>query len=295
MIAGINIKDTAGKYSLNLVSNLIGNIGIAILVSNIFSFILGTNEFLSYIRERLMDIVISKDFIARLNPEEQKKFLSLALKPSREISKIYSGVDDYFEQYIKKSMSLFDTCYRGHLVLNVVASFNKDRNVLQAECDLNYLVYKVAEKFDPLRLLSDDDQYQHIETFVSSGGKRLQLKPTSNLSAEDLKKTCSKSGTYTEIPDEFNSFKQISVQIKVIEFGNDHWQVFSYKTIKPTDRVQINIKCEDDIIIRKCDTYGVQEDFDIAYADDNRSIKVTYNDWLEPGFGVNFLLAKKDN
>ncbi len=61
-LSGINIKDAQTiTYLINLGANLFQSVGLAILVANIFSFTIGTEEFLKYIRERLMKIVVSKD------------------------------------------------------------------------------------------------------------------------------------------------------------------------------------------------------------------------------------------
>ena len=100
-------------FIVTVVANTISSIGIAIFVANIFTFTIGTEEFLQFIRERLIKIVISKDFITRLSSEEQKSLLGMVLKPSRELAEIYSGINDYFDQYVEDSMTLFDNCYRG--------------------------------------------------------------------------------------------------------------------------------------------------------------------------------------
>ena len=55
------------------------SIGIAIFVANIFTFHLGTKEFFNYVEEMLLKIIVSKEFIGRLDPKDKKELLKLIL------------------------------------------------------------------------------------------------------------------------------------------------------------------------------------------------------------------------
>jgi len=58
IIADIQSTHASHQYIYHLLSNLFESIGIAILVANIFSFVIGTDQFMEYIRERLINIEI---------------------------------------------------------------------------------------------------------------------------------------------------------------------------------------------------------------------------------------------
>lgn len=278
-------------YLLGLISKLLESTGVAIFIANIFTFTISTNEFVKYIREKLMNIVMSKDFVARLDATEQKNLLHMVLKPTRELSNIYSGINDYFNQYVEDSMSLFDTNYRGHMVLDAVASIDGDKNILKVEFDLDYMVYKVGDEFDSLKLALEDERFEHIRTVVRAQGHEEKTVPAEMITeAEKIEDPTMKKLYEMEVPAEFNKFDQINVSRRVIEYGNDHWQVFSYKTIKTCDRLTVVFRCEEGLVIRNINTYGVQDKFVIERS--KGKVKVIYNDWLSPGFGVNILVAR---
>jgi hypothetical protein len=92
ILSGLTSENSLGQYVLVLVSQLLQSTGIAILVANIFTFILGTEQFVNYIREKLVSIVISKDFVSNLNQSEQRNLLKMVLKPAKELSAMYSGI-----------------------------------------------------------------------------------------------------------------------------------------------------------------------------------------------------------
>ena len=292
IFASIESSHKEHQYFFDLISKLSESVGIAILVANIFSFTIGTTEFLQYIRQRLIDIVVSKDFIARLNQEEQRELLKMTLKPPRKLSEIYSGIDDYFKNYIDNSLALFDTCYRGHIVLSAEASMDQENHRLRVDLQLDYIVYRVAERFDPLLLWFEGEDSVHVETKIKSPRGEHEILTEQKLTElHDIRDPSMKQGYEMEVPDRFNQYRHINISRKIIEYGNDHWQIFSYKTIKPCDQLLLNLRCKDGIVVRRCDTYGLQDDFEIETSEDKTHIRVAYNDWLSPGFGVNILLA----
>ncbi|MDD5393193.1 MAG: hypothetical protein PHE17_09260 [Thiothrix sp.] len=296
ILIGLVVSDVVSTheshlYILKLISSLLQNIGIAIFVANIFTFIIGTEEFLTLVRERLVNIIISKDFIARLSSEEQRKLLHIVLKPAKELSNVYSGINDYFNQYINDSMSLFDKCYRGHMILDAVASYNEDRNCIQVEFDIDYIVYKIGDKFEPILLGLEDGRSKHIKTIIRGSGDIEEVLTDKNAESIENKDSTMSQMWEIKVPEKFNNLSQINVSRRIIEYGEDHWQVFSYKTIKACDQLTIILRCEDGLVIKKCSTYGVQNRYSIDQEDSR--IKVTYGNWLSPGFGVNLMVSKQ--
>lgn len=278
------------EFTFYALSLLFTNVGIATFIANIFTFIMGTDQFVEFIREKLINIVISKDFIRNLNQDEQKKLLHMVLKPAKELSEIYSGITSYFNQYIDNSMRLFDTVYRGHMRIDGIASFSEENGRIQIEYDIDYIIYKTGEKFDPIMLGFEDKSFVHVRTIIRGHGeKEKELTDDQAKEIESSDPTMQKM-MELEIPSEFNKLSQINISRRIIEYGSDHWQIFSYKTIKACDQVSISIKCEDGLIIKNCNTYGIQGNFSIEKS--SSKIKVTYNDWLSPGFGVNILVAR---
>lgn len=280
-------------YLLGLISKFLESVGIAIFVAHIFTFTLGTEEFISFIRDRLINVVLSKDFVTKLSPAEQKNLLHMVLKPTKELSSIYSGINDYFNQYVEESMSLFDTCYRGHMVLDGYASYNQEKGCIQIRYDLDYMVYKIGDEFESLKLGFEDDSFEHVRTIIRAAGEQEQKVPENLISEiEEIGDPTIKKLYNMTVPTEFNKHSQINVSRRIIEYGNDHWQVFSYKTIKACDRLTVVLRCEAGLEIKNSNIYGVQDECVIE--EEEGQVKVVFNDWLSPGFGVSILVAKKE-
>lgn len=279
MLSSTTQTDQTLKYIVSLFSGLLQNIGLSIIIGCIFDFIIGTEDFIKYIRERLVDIVLSKDFITKLNENEQKRLLKLTLKPTREVSSIYSGIDDYFDTYVNKSMELFETCYRGQMTIDAIASIDKERNVIKIEWDITYLVYRVAEKFEPLLIWVSDDNTEHVETTITAN--KNDIERINNNSLIDIDKSkiqdpILNKGYTIEFPERFNRFREVTIRRKLIEYGNNHWHLFCYKAMKPCHRITVNISCHDGIIIKDVNTFGVQDEFSIE--NNKHKVRIAYND-----------------
>lgn len=279
-------------FLIKLLADTLSSVGIAILVANIFSFTIGTEKFLHFIRERLIKIVVSKDFIARLSSEEQKSLLGMVLKPSRELAEIYSGINDYFDQYVEDSMTLFDDCYRGHMHIEAVASYNEDKGYVQIVFDYDYIMYKIAAEFDELPVWFEDERHEHIRTIVAAkAGDWEEIPAEAIKKLDNIEDPTMVKGYSMSIPDNFNKLDHVNVSRRIVEAGNDHWQIFSFKTIKPCDQLTVSLRCEDGLIIKDSNIYGIQDKFSIEK--ENSKIRVRFTDWLSPGFGVNIMVAKE--
>ncbi|MBE0465559.1 hypothetical protein [Halomonas colorata] len=238
-------------FVIELIANVMSSVGIAILVANIFSFTIGTEEFLKFIRERLIKIVISKDFVTRLSSEEQKSLLGMVLKPSRELAEIYSGINDYFDQYVEDSMSLFDNCYRGHMRIEGVAYFDEKKNRVQIDYDYDYVMYKTANEFDELPVWFEDERHEHIRTIVAAKAGDWEEIPAELIKELDnIEDPTMVKGYSMSVPDKFNKLDHVNISRKICEAGNDHWQIFSFKTIKPCDQLTVSLRCENGLIIK---------------------------------------------
>lgn len=293
LISMIPSSNKTVSFIIEVIAKIIESIGVAIFIGHIFTFTMGTEEFLNYIRNRLIKIVISKEFITKLSQSEQKNLLRMVLKPTKELSNMYSGINSYFTQYIDESINLFKKSYRGHMNIDAVASYNKEKNKIQILFDLDVITYKTDDMFEPIQLSLEEESFELLGVTIK--GKGGEFEEINKEIIENILKP-NQSGMKKRheiiIPDKFNSLTQINTSIKIVEYGEKEWQIFSFSNAKPCDQLSITLRCEDNIIIKSSNMYGVEQKFSVEKSD--KKIKVTYNDWLSPGFGVNIMVAQNN-
>jgi len=308
LVIGENVKlktsEVIGdsKYWWDVLSNVLVNLGIAIFIANIFNFIIGTESFVSYIRDKLINIIVNRDFITKLSIDERKKMLQEILKPPKELSTIYSGIIEYFNTYINESMALFNSHYRSGLVLNVDAYIDKDKSRVKVEIELNYRIYKVMGEYENLPVGFEDDDSKIIMTKITAPDnkeiilKDNELKPKQQVKDGGLvtKDSSVKSASTQGIPIEFKEYKHLDISRKFVEYGSDHWHMFTYRISQPCDKMQMKLNCHDNLLIKKCITYGISDKFNIEEDALSKKVTINCNSWLNPGYGLCVIVSTSE-
>lgn len=293
----VNNIDTSPTiiFGIGLLSELCKVGGVALFVSNIFTFRIDAEDFINYIKNQLRSIVLSKDFIRNLNIAERKDMLRLILRPSADQSNIYSNIDEYFNKYIDESMALFDVIFRSGLVIDIDAKYYQDIDKIALETNIEYRIYKVSEEYEKLPMGFEDPDSKLIETIISaSNGDSKKL--DSGKDSEHNRDITLATLLEQPIPEQFQKYDHLKVNREIREYGNSEWCLFSYRAMRPCDSLTIKINCDEKIQIMKCITYGKEENFDIKPKpplNKCSDIRISYNGWLSPGFGVSVLLIRE--
>jgi hypothetical protein len=289
-------------FLIGIANNLLKNLGVAIIIAYIFTYISGTNSFVEFIKDKLISIIITKDFLNKLSNDERREMLNTILKPTKEIASVYSGINDYFNKHITKSLALFETHFRSSYQLNAIAKIDENKKIVRVDTKINYRMYKVSGKFERLNVGFEDEnaEEQPVEIF-SPDGERYEIK-TKPLDKEGL---ASKEndvdfnndpslvkGYVALLPDELKQYDYLDIIKRITEFGNDHWHLFTFRTTQPCDKLSIYITCESNLVIKKYVTFGKINSFNIDCQNDNRIINIFCNEWMEAGLGVAILIAK---
>ncbi|MCP4521883.1 MAG: hypothetical protein GY827_09380 [Cytophagales bacterium] len=295
--AEINSATFTGKTYLLVLVELIKSIGIALLVANFFSFIIGTKDFVEFIKNKLQEVVISNDFVKDLDHKGKVKLAKLILGPKTEISKIYNGIEKYFDSYLNDSFKLFTLIFRGKVSINVKAKVGSD-NIVFFDEELEYRSFRVDQKMARLRHSFEDNRSKHIKTTITTpDGDTYELADTDehdDTNSEDASMAVKK---IQSIPDEFVKHDYLDIERHFHEFGEDHLGVFSYKATQPSDGLTIRFECYDDLIIKYVNTYGASSNFSIEPNSpiNKTEVVITCKKWLSPGFGVMVIVSKKQN
>jgi hypothetical protein len=289
-------------FLIGIVSDLLKSLGIAIIIAYFFTYISGTKSFVEFIKKGLISIIVTKDFLNKLNDKERREMLNIILRPKNEIATTFSGINDYFNKQIKKSLSLFETHFRTSYQLNAVAKIDKKKNVVCVEAQLTYRMYKVSGKFENMNVGYEDEDIveQPLEIFSPKGEKYvLDIKTldkkglTSDEIETDFKNDPSLiKGSIAYLTDELKQYDYLDTNRKMTEYGNDHWHLFTLRITQPCDKFSIYLVCEDDLVIKKYVPFGKLNSFNIECQDNKKVINIFCHEWMESGLGVAILIAK---
>lgn len=300
----LGANDNSMSFFLQSIgTKFVSTIGISIFVGSIFNWIIGTQNFSNYVKSKIVNVLISKDYIGDLEIEKKKSMLMSIMRPKKSISSIYSRIDDYFKLYAKKSMNLFkEQQFRSNVNFSGRARRNKNGQVY-IDYKLMYRTYVVDSEHKDLETGFNDNKLSCIkETRVALPDKSFKKLEVREISKEQASSDYLRNDSVTQkvqiaiLPnDDYRKANYLNVEQDGAEYGDDHWINFSYRSSKPTDAMTMMIECDDDLVVKDAVPYGPMNSFDINISEDKKNISVVCNKWMDPGYGVNILIAKNSN
>lgn len=277
----------------------LSTIGISIFVGSIFNWIIGTQNFSEYVKEKIVNVLVSRDYIGDLEVSKKKSMLMSIMRPNKTISTIYSRINDYFKLYAKKSMELFkEQQFRSNLSLVGRAKYDGAGHVY-IDYRFSYRAYVVDKEHENIRIGFSNDLSKVKKTQIALPDSGYNDFPANKIDKEQdsgyLGNDCATEVVLeTPLPnDNYRKAKYLDVIREIEEFGENHWINFSYRSSKPTDGMLMTIDCEGDLVVKDAVPYGPSNVFDIVISNDKKRVNVSCNAWMDPGYGVNILIANE--
>jgi len=299
-------QSSKALFFINIVIELIKNSGIALVIAYIFTYVSSTQAFIKYIRDRLINIIITKDFLSRVSKEERRDMAKKLLNHTEE--PVYPGINNYFNKHVLQSLSLFETHFRSSYQVNAMAKIDENKSVVRVDAELRYRMYKVSGNFEELNIGFEDENVedQPIE-ILTPDGEKIELK-TEIINRNELKakgKTTIFNNDASLIKEsiveispqdkqKIEKFNYVDVVNRFTEYGNDHWHLYALRILKPCDKLSIYLSCDKGLKIKKFIPFGQPNSFYSNCRDEDRIIDIFCNEWIEAGLGVAILIAKED-
>lgn len=285
------------QYLCTIAQYLANSIGLALLVASVFSFSIESASFLDYMKGILVRIVVSKDFLRNLSLSNKREAMELILKPSDDQASLASQVEEYFKQHIDQSMHLFEKNFKSSGNLNLRATYEDDNPVVRVYEDSSYTIHRTEPRFLPLKFGFEDSRSKLID-----GEYVIPNEPGRPLKEADFKGTPRKaeSGllwnefTY-ELPDDVHNHPYISIHMRYIEYGQDHWQLIVYRSMSFMNGLNVSLLCERDLRVKGYMIFDVEKNYTVTLSPDSKDLRIRCSQWIQPGRGLCILVAKENS
>lgn len=285
----LNLQIKKPELWLIIVFKLLESIGIAILISSIFTYASGTSEFVNKIQSLLQDIIVSRNFLGNIDSQSKREALNALIKPSSEEKRAYSNIEDYLNTYISQTIDVTNKCVRSNYNINAIA-YIKDKKVF-VDSDISYRLYPTKDGYSAIKvgfLVGEEnstcrkvvvntphgeraifDALEFEEIQIDAGAARL-----ATIDLSKYAKTCS----------------HLDISIEMTEAGADHWIMLSFAALIPTDGFRHTLKCQDGLVINAYHTFIHGAKF---YVDKPSSKEMTAscNEWINEGTGLSILIS----
>lgn len=289
------------KVVKKIIIQLFTGIGSTLIISAIFSWIIGTESFLEFIDDKILKKMSSPEYVENLSPEAKRKLLKEVIKPNIEVSKIYSPTSSYFEGQIKKSMDMFKCAFRSDLNIHGKAKFNTEKNRVETKATITYKTYKFEGSHEDLQIGIEGESADlgDATVFLQSGTSKnlvFQLvdKDNPKVSEKFKNEESIKKVAVCELPEELSDQDSFLIKREITEFGEDHWHHYSYRASMPIHGLNLTIDCEKGLLIKDVIPYGSSGIFDIKTNEKRDRLTIICSNWIETGFGLSIIIGKED-
>jgi len=282
-------------FAFYITIKVIESISIAIIVASIFTYTLGTGEFIGKIKDLLEDIVVSRDFLENLSKEGKEEALKSLLKPSDIEQKSYINIGRYYDDYVKDSLSVGNKNVRSNYSISGTAFYNEEKCKVGLRGVYSYRLYPSDTGYRDIVIGFDEEDTDSVcERIVVNrpDGKR-EVHENIDLEQIEVAGAIDRQGKI-DINTYGNGFDHLDIEVHVVEYGYDHWFMFTFKALQPTDGFRLHIQCGNGLEIRKHAVFDTGN----AYHTDTRGkseININCNQWITEGVGVSILISYPHN
>jgi hypothetical protein len=279
---------------VNVIFSVVGILGPSLVVASLFTYSIESNNFIDYIRDKIERVMIKKEFLDKLSDVDKREALKRILTPSNENFHIFSNIKNYFEETITKSMNLFDCTFKSNFTIDVDATIRGNKVCFDET--LSQRMYKGKNGFDPIKFgfseAENEEEFVSAQYINQNGEcKQIGIKDFKFINMEEESGAKWKLYTYDipkSIEDDF-----ISVILKCREFGSDHWQLFAYKTMVPSEGIKVTVNCYDGLIIKEHEIFDSNKSYVCYLSDDKKKLEISTSQWISSGNGLTVLIAKE--
>ncbi|MES2534763.1 MAG: hypothetical protein V4632_02725 [Pseudomonadota bacterium] len=277
-------------YWLSIAIKLIEGIGISILIASIFTFASGTSEFIEKIKSLLEDIVVRREFLANMDPESKKEAIKALIQPSVSEKNKYPNIGDYYGYFIDKTLEIKEKSVRSNYAINARAFFCTEKKLIAIEGIYTYRLYPSADGFNDIILgFEDKDSFCSLVTVSDPEGKRTTFEKP-ELTHFNENGDVSYRATI-QVKDFANGKNHIDVELRLTEFGTDHWKLIQFKALQPTDGFRFHLHCDGEIRIQEHAIFVVGATYHLEVPEGKQSITFTCNQWVNEGTGFCALIS----
>lgn len=291
IILDLNYPTVTRNYATTVGIKLIEATGLSIFIAAIFTFASGTSDFVNKIRIFLEDIIVRRNFLANIDAEGKKEALKALIQPSVSEKNKYPNIGDYYGYFINRLLDVGKKSVRSNYYANSRAYFDSTKQKIAVESTYSYRLYPSSEGFiNPITVGFEDE-----ESFCSCVSINKPNGDRKSFDNPELKKVNANGDIsyVAEIPikDFCDGENHIDVDLRITEYGSDHWKLLQFKALQPTDGFKFFVHCDGELVVKTLAIFVVGAKYHVELPDDKKSVMISCNQWVNEGTGLCVLVS----
>lgn len=267
-------------------------IGLAVFVASLFTFTFESVSFQEKMQEIVEKIVLKRTFLSNLTNDKKKEALHFLLKPTEQEIEKYSNIEDFYNYFIEETLNVSSKNVRSNYSINLRAKYDKEFDCVYTEGIYSYRLYPSEHGYTDITVgFLKDDLKSAVDVIVNlPDGKRKQFL-NDDLTFET---TETSRRTFITLDEEYCQFKHLDVELRLKEYGQNHWENVFFKAEQATDGFKFTLSCEDDISIKTYSVFDVGHHYHIDIDDKKQIIHISCHQWINEGAGISMVISKPE-
>ncbi len=295
IIMSMFIKEITTDEYWVLTSKLLETIGIAMFIASLFSFTFESVSFQDKMQNIVEKIVLKRAFLSDLPRERKKEALHNLLKPSEKEMEKYSNIEDFYNSYIDEVLNVSQRNVRSNYNINIKAKFDIEKDCVYTDGIYSYRLYPSEKEYtDILVGFLKDDLYSTVDVIINlPNGKRKHFKfdeIEETFKIDEITKIAN-----IEVNEFCNQFNHVDVELRVKEYGYNHWMNVFFKAEQATDGFKMSVSCDDNLTIKTNILFDVGHNYHVDKNDLNNEIHISCHQWINEGSGVSMIISKPES
>jgi hypothetical protein len=204
----------------------------------------------------------------------------------------YPNIGDYYGYFINKTLEIGNKSVRSNYQISARAHFCKEKQRIAVDSIYSYRVYPSITGFQDITLGFEEGTNgpsccHHVAISTPCGKRDLKNEFTfdEQNNGGDISKATSVS------TEKYKEQSHLDVEIKLTEYGEDHWYLISFKALQPTDGFKFMLHCEEEVVIQNHSIFVVGASYYLDASNSNKDLTITCNQWINEGSGLSVLVA----
>lgn len=302
-IPEIDITKESLRWALTVISKMSSSVGLALILGNLTKLFnkkdeeeikeqrkaekqnikKEQDEYVKNFTKDIQNMIMSKDFLNSLSIEEKKSIIANLLTPNNNSLNKYSNIKEYLDIKSDKYLNFFNINFRSHMQITVEV-YQKEDGYFYAKFLIDYRIYKINNKYEPIKIYTEKEHSKLKTTIKDNGGKHLRQLEVDDLTLDN--------GKYIYIiPEEYEKYNFLRIERTITEKGNRHWISVNWRSLTPIDGITFKVNCHHGIIkeYQIFDNENFYENPDLG--SDRKYISIKSSQWLDPYTGISVLVA----
>ena len=269
-------------------------LGVSMFVASLFSFVVDSYSFQKKLRQLVEEIVLKRDFLRELPRERKKEALHYLIKPSESEIEKYSNIEDFYNYFIEEIMNVSKKNIRSNYNINIIVKYDEDKEKVFSDGIYSYRLYPSENGYTDIKVgFLKEDHDSTVDLVINFPDGKREFYSYDDLKNEFEEDTVSRSASI-EINQMCKNYHHVDVELRVKEYGQNHWMNVFFKAEQATDGFKMSVTCEGDLGIKNYLLFDVGHNYHIDFLDENKEFHIGCYQWIEEGAGISLIVSKPE-